>query len=66
MASQAGNLYDNWQAMEPKEKREIVELIIDKITTGKDEITINLCYAPSCKDMAKKWRKGCDSNRGSR
>ncbi len=44
--------------MQPEEKREIVEAIADKIIVGKDEITINLCYAPSCKDMANRWRKG--------
>ena len=39
----------------------MVEIIIDKIIIGKDEITINLCYAPSSKDMANRWRKGWDS-----
>ena len=48
--------------MQPEEKREIIEVITDKIIIGKDEITINLCYAPSCKDMANRWRKGWDSN----
>ena len=48
--------------MKPEEKREIVEIITDKIIVSKDEITINLCYAPSCKDMANRWRKGWDSN----
>jgi site-specific DNA recombinase len=62
IASQASSLYDNWQTMQPEEKREIVELITDKIVIAKDEITINLCYAPSCKDMANRWRKGWDSN----
>ena len=62
IASQARNLYDHWQSMEPEEKREIVEVITDKITIAKDEIIINLCYAPSCKDMANRWRKGWDSN----
>jgi DNA invertase Pin-like site-specific DNA recombinase/DNA-binding XRE family transcriptional regulator len=58
IASQASNLYDHWQTMQPAEKREIIEIITDKIIIGKDEITINLCYAPSCKDMANRWRKG--------
>jgi site-specific DNA recombinase len=55
VASQASNLYDHWQTMQPEEKREIIEVITDKIT-------INLSYAPSCKDMANRWRKGWDSN----
>ena len=62
IASQASNLYDHWQTMQPEEKREIIEIITDKIIIGKDEITINLSYAPSCKDMANRWRKGWDSN----
>jgi len=47
--------------MQPEEKREIVEVITDKMIVEKDGITINLCYAPSCKDMANRWRKGWDS-----
>ncbi|MGO8697792.1 MAG: recombinase family protein [Limisphaerales bacterium] len=62
IASQASNLYDHWQTMQAEEKREIIEIITDKIIIGKDEITINLSYAPSCKDMANRWRKGWDSN----
>ena len=62
IASQASSLYDQWQTMRPEEKREIIEVITDKIIVGKDEITINLCYAPSCKDMVNRWRKGWDSN----
>jgi site-specific DNA recombinase len=62
IASQAGSLYDRWLAMPPNEKREIVEIITDKIVISKDEITISLSYAPSCKDMADRWRKGWDSN----
>ena len=62
IALQASNLYDHWQTMQPAEKREIIEIITDKIIVGKDEITINLSYSPSCKDMAKGARKGWDSN----
>ena len=40
------------------EKRRHIEIITDKIIIGKDEITINLSYSPSCKDMADRWRKG--------
>ena len=61
IAAQASSLYDHWQTMQPEEKRELVEVITDKIVIGKDEITINLCYAPSSKDMATRWRKGWDS-----
>ena len=62
VAAQAGNLYDHWHMMLPEEKRELIEIITDKIIIGTDEITINLCYAPSSKDMAKRWRREGDSN----
>ena len=61
IASQANNLYDNWQTMKPEEKREIIEVITGKIIIDKDEITIYLSHSPSCKDMATRWRKGWDS-----
>ena len=62
VASQASSLYDHWQTMETEKKRQIVEVITDKIVIGKDEIDINFSYSPSCKDMANRWRKGWDSN----
>ena len=62
IASQACNLYDHWQTMQPEDKRGIIEVITDKIIVGKDEITINLSYSPSSKDMVNRWRKGWDSN----
>lgn len=58
VATQAGNLYEHWQTMQLEKKRELIEVIADKIVVGKEKITINLCYAPSCEEMAKKWRKG--------
>jgi hypothetical protein len=62
IATQAGNLYDHWRAMQPEEKREIVETIAEKIVIGKNEINISFYYAPSSKDMANRRRKGWDSN----
>ena len=62
IASQAGSLYDHWQAMQPEEKREIVESIAEKIVVGKEEIHISFYYAPTSKDMANRWRKGWDLN----
>jgi DNA-binding XRE family transcriptional regulator len=58
VATQAGHLYKHWQTMHPEEKRELIELIVEKIVIGKEEITINLCYSPSSKEMANRWRKG--------
>jgi site-specific DNA recombinase len=62
IANRAKSLYDRWQTMPLEEKREVVELITDRIVVAKDEITISLFYSPSCKDMANRWRKGWDSN----
>ncbi len=62
IALQASNLYDHWQTMQSDEKRGIIENITKEIIVGKDEITINFYYSPSCKDMANRWRKGWDSN----
>ena len=62
IAAQAASLYDRWQTMPSDEKREIIELIVEKIVIGKTEIAINLCYTPSSKEMANRWRKGWDLN----
>ncbi len=62
IALQAQNLHHRWQAMQPEEKRELIEIITKEIIIGKDEITINYCYAPSSKEMAKRWRRERDSN----
>lgn len=62
IAIQAQKLHELWPNMEPQEKRTIVEAITERITVGKDEIDISLCYTPACKEMAKRWRKGEDSN----
>ena len=32
-----------------EQKRAIIEAIVEKIIIGKDEITLNFCYLPSCK-----------------
>ena len=62
IVTEAQNLHRVWPKMEPEEKRRIVEAITEKIVIGKDEIHLTLCYVPPCKDMAKRWRKGEDSN----
>ena len=62
VASEARNLCEQWPKLEADEKRNIIEAITEKIVVGKDEISINLCYLPPCKEMAKGVRKGWDSN----
>jgi len=49
--TEARDLYSRWPSMEPDDKRKIVENITDRITIGKDEVTIDLCYLPSSPEM---------------
>ena len=39
-------LYERWPKLPDEEKRHIIEAITEKIIIGKDEIDINLYYAP--------------------
>lgn len=43
----ARDLYHNWPAIPFEEKRSIVEMITNKLTVGKSDITINLSYLPT-------------------
>lgn len=49
-------LYYKWPDLPPGERRQLVELLVKDIVIGKGEITLNLCYHPSFKDMANKPR----------
>lgn len=62
VAGEALKLAEHWPKLDSEEKRTIVESIVEKIVIGKGEISISLCYLPPCKEMAKGWRKGRDSN----
>jgi len=42
----AKDLYERWPKFPDEEKRRIVEAITEKIIVGKDEVEINLYYAP--------------------
>ena len=42
----AKDLYERWPKLPDEEKRSIVEAITEKIIVGKDEVEINLYYAP--------------------
>ena len=55
-------LQESWPGLERVEKRKIVECITNKIVVSKEEITIDLCYLPSSKELTKRdWSLG-DSN----
>jgi site-specific DNA recombinase len=42
----AKDLYERWPKLPDEEKRGIIEAITEKIVVGKDEVEINLYYAP--------------------
>jgi len=44
---EAKDLYNRWPKMPFEEKRTIIEVITEKITVGKEDISINLTYIPS-------------------
>jgi site-specific DNA recombinase len=49
--TEARDLYSRWPQLTQDEKRKIVENVTEKISIGKDEVTINLCYLPSSSEM---------------
>jgi Site-specific recombinases, DNA invertase Pin homologs len=49
--AEAEDLYTRWPQLQPSEKRQIVENITEKVTVGKDEISISLCYLPSSSEF---------------
>jgi site-specific DNA recombinase len=51
--AEARDLHCRWPTLSRDEKRAIIEAITDRITIGKDEITIELQYVPSLSDVQK-------------
>jgi len=61
--AEARDLYTRWPDLSRVEKRRITETVTEKITVGKDDVTIDLCYLPSSSEiMAEKQRKLTDSS----
>jgi hypothetical protein len=42
--------------MATEEKQQMIELLAKEIVVGKDNITLNLCYLPSFKDLTNRQR----------
>lgn len=62
--NEAKDLYGRWPSLEAEAKRRIIENITDRITIGKDDVTIDLCYLPSSSEMmVEKSRNLKDSSR---
>lgn len=60
--TEAQALYTRWPELQFQEKHQIVENITEKITIGKDDVTIDLCYLPSTSEkLAEKQRNFTDS-----
>lgn len=47
IANEATDLYNSWKEIEFEEKRSIIETITERITVGKQDITISLAYMPA-------------------
>lgn len=61
--TEARDLHSRWKRLKREEKRHIVEQITERITIGKDEVDIDLCYLPSSSEiMAKRQRTPRDSS----
>lgn len=59
--NEAKDLYSRWPSLNREEKRKIVESVTERITVGKGDIAINLCYLPSSEEMTK-WQRSLLSN----
>lgn len=47
MQAEATDLYNGWKDMAFDDKRSVIETITEKITIGKQDITIALAYMPT-------------------
>jgi len=49
----AKSLYERWPSLPYADKLQVAEALVDKITIGRDEVTVELCYLPSSQEMTK-------------
>jgi site-specific DNA recombinase len=52
--SEATDFAAGWDQFKPEEKRQLVELITDKIVVGKEDVAINLLYLPTAVETGGK------------
>jgi len=56
VVAEAADLYKRWPTFESKDKRRIIDSIIEKIVLTGDEIAVTLCYTPSCEELTTRQR----------
>lgn len=56
VVAEAADLYKQWPTFEPRDKRRIIDSIIEKMTLTGDEIAVTLCYTPSCEVLTTRQR----------
>ena len=56
VALEAADLYKQWPTFASKDKRRIIDSIVEKMVVNRDEIDITLCYTPSCEELTKRQR----------
>jgi site-specific DNA recombinase len=56
--TEARDIYMRWPDLERDEKRRIIENTVDKITIGKDDISIELAYFPSSLEFMTDRQRG--------
>lgn len=74
IVSEAQDLYGRWADLLQEEKRQIIENVVERITVGKGEVSIDLAYIPSRSEINTKrqrghtdsWRRRVRSGQGSR
>jgi site-specific DNA recombinase len=57
----ARDLYERWPLFPDREKRQIIELVTDKITIGREDIHISLAYLPTSQNAGKSQHNFRDS-----
>lgn len=66
IVSEAQDLYGRWADLLPTEKRQIVENVVERLTIGNGEVSIDLAYIPTSSELtSKRQRNHTDSSRQS-
>jgi len=58
IVSEAQDLYGRWTDLLPDEKRQIVENVVERVTIGNGEVSIDLAYIPSSSELTSKRQRG--------